>query len=59
MENAKLKSEVRYAWIPCGECDRCRQAGFYTMWWCPMLGYVDPNKDGCTKGQPKKEKING
>lgn len=54
-----MKAAVPERFVYCGECDRCKQAAFYTMHYCPMLGYVDPNKDGCTKGQPKKEKING
>jgi hypothetical protein len=59
LENIKLKSELCYSWIPCGECEYCRRSDCYTLFWCPKMGYVDPIKDGCTKGQPKKEKING
>lgn len=59
LENAKLKAAVPERFVYCKDCTRCKRAGFYTMHYCPMLGYVDINEDGCTKGQPKKEKING
>lgn len=38
----------------CITCQRLVQHDCYVLSSCPMLGYVDPERDGCTKHQERR-----
>lgn len=38
----------------CISCQCLVQHDCYTLYSCPMLGYVDPELDGCTKHQERR-----
>lgn len=34
---------------PCKTCRKLQQLDCFTLYRCPKLGYVDPERDGCTR----------
>ena len=46
LENAKLKSSKI---ANCKGCKRMKLHPCGAFYWCPLLGQVDPNIDGCSK----------
>ena len=58
LENDKLRIEnmhLRGAAIPpCEGCELLHRHDCFTLHYCEILGFVDPNKPGCQK---RKEKI--
>ena len=55
LENGKLKKENKKLLSmqikPCSTCENLKRHDCYVLWVCPYLGFVDPEKDGCTKHQ--------
>lgn len=49
--NSKLKRELKkIAKLEhCRTCQNMKQRDCFTLYYCRYLGYVDPDKDGCTK----------
>lgn len=41
----------------CISCRRMERHDCYTLYRCPMLGYVDPEKDGCTRHEERKDAV--
>ena len=61
LENGKLRAALAAALDkqtnkPCRSCARLERHDCYTLWRCPILGIVDPERDGC---QIWKERTNG
>lgn len=59
LENDRLRIELELALgqiknnPPCRSCESIEQHDCYTLWNCPLLGYVDPDKPGCQKWKGK------
>lgn len=41
----------------CISCRRMERHDCYTLFRCPMMGYVDPEKDGCTRHEERKDTV--
>lgn len=37
----------------CRGCVCLKRHDCYVFYWCPRLGYVDPDRDGCSKREEK------
>ena len=59
LENDRLRIELQLLQgehkrnPPCGDCERIERHDCYTLWHCPLLGFVDPAGPGCQKWQEK------
>lgn len=60
LENGKLKAEnkalAESQMRHCVSCDRLSRHDCYTLHWCPFLGFVDPERDGCSRHKPRRKK---
>lgn len=54
LENGRLKKLATLALKPCKSCANLKQHDCWTLFECPFLGFVDPERDGCTKHKQKK-----
>lgn len=51
----KRVAELEQNQMPhCITCRRLVQHNCYTLFSCPMLGYVDPERDGCSKHEERR-----
>ena len=59
LENGKLRAALDAALSSknntCRTCFRLERHDCYTLWCCPILGIVDPDKDGCQIWKAREE----
>lgn len=58
LEIKRLERKIReleaLQFKPCGTCVRCAPLDCMTIYYCPLLGYVDPERSGCTKHKERR-----